>query len=322
MNKYIVTLLSIFLAPWHMVHAGDVYIVVENDSIAGTDRNYTNGLLLGYVGDPGRAPGAALWIAETILKAGNSDKIQAGIALGHSIYTPDNKRTTLPVPDEHPYAGWLYIEPAVIATRPNAVDILRLNLGIVGPAALGRQVQNNFHSIFGIDGTNGWANQLRNEPGLVVHYDRQWRGPRLRHENGLFLALSPHGGASVGNVLIEARGGVTFRVGQGLDALSGPPRIEPGLGLPPSGERDEGFRWQFFAGIEGRAVAHNLFLDGSSFRDSLSVERRIITGDAQAGLIFGMGPLSGAFTYVVRFKEFTTQSGIDRFGSFTLSMSF
>ena len=44
-----------------------------------------------------------------------------------------------------------------------------------GPAALGEEVQNNFHRLINGDRVNGWNNQLRNEPGLTLTYERRWR---------------------------------------------------------------------------------------------------------------------------------------------------
>ena len=66
-----------------------------------------------------------------------------------------------------------------------------------------------------------------------------------------------------------------------------PPRIRPGL----SGsnfflsDTDSGrdFGWYLFGGVEGRAVAHNLFLDGNTFAKSLSVQKKTFVADFQGG---------------------------------------
>ncbi len=39
---------------------------------------------------------------------------------------------------------------------------------MVGPAALGEQVQNDWHQFIGIGGGQGWDDQLKNEPGLAI----------------------------------------------------------------------------------------------------------------------------------------------------------
>ena len=48
--------------------------------------------------------------------------------------------------------------------------------------------------------------------------------------------------------------------------------------------RKKGFNWYLFAGLEGRAVFRNIFLDGNTFTDSHSVDSKHFVGDIQAGL--------------------------------------
>lgn len=67
-----------------------------------------------------------------------------------------------------------------------------------------------------------------------------------------------------------------LRLGQRLPLDYGPPRIQPSL--PGSGffvPPQDRFGWYLFAGVEGRAVARNIFLDGNTFRDSRSVDKEL-----------------------------------------------
>ena len=58
------------------------------------------------------------------------------------------------------------------------LDTLQLDLGVIGPAAGGEFVQNNFHRLIGVAPANGWANQLHNEPTLGLTFERRWRTGR------------------------------------------------------------------------------------------------------------------------------------------------
>ena len=144
--------------------------LIENDSISNTDSNYTNGGRIGYLSPTGRGE----HLARRLLWAKAGDKTRFGIAFGQSIFTPQDIQAIAALPHQEPYAGWLYGEFSVHAERENNIhDSLVIDLGVVGPLALGRQVQNNFHDLIGISGAKGWANQLRNEPGLIVTFERK-----------------------------------------------------------------------------------------------------------------------------------------------------
>jgi hypothetical protein len=82
------------------------------------------------------------------------------------------------------------------------------------------------------------------------------------------------------------------------------------------------FTWYLFAGVEGRAVARNIFLDGNTFKDSRSVDKEPLVGDLQWGVTLTWQGARLSYTHVWRTREFTTQDGGDQFGSISLSMSF
>src|SRR5262249_28731406 len=72
-------------------------------------------------------------------------------------------------------------------------------------------------------------------------------------------------------------------------------------------------------GIEGRAIARNIFLDGNTFRDSPSVSREAFVADYNLGLALIGGPFVFRMSYTERTREFETQQGNDKFASLTLS---
>jgi hypothetical protein len=115
---------------------------------------------------------------------------------------------------------------------------------------------------------------------------------------------------------------MTLRYGRNLALDYGPPRIQPsipgsGFFVPPAN-----FAWYLFAGFEGRAVAHNIFLDGNTFKDSRSVDKEPLVGDLQWGIVLTWRGVRLGYTHVERTREFKTQNGHDKFGSVSISMSF
>jgi hypothetical protein len=77
-----------------------------------------------------------------------------------------------------------------------------------------------------------------------------------------------------------------------------------------------------FAGVEGRAVARDIFLDGNTFRDSPSVDKENFVGDFEIGIAATYGSMRASFTQIYRTKEFKGQKGNDRFGAISLSWRF
>jgi len=83
---------------------------------------------------------------------------------------------------------------------------------------------------------------------------------------------------------------------------------------------------KIYAGLQGRGVAYNIFLDGNLYRDSLSVDRKPLVYDAELGMTLGIGrfpnPVFFAFGLIWRGKEFDGQQSSDNFASATLGMHF
>ena len=83
-----------------------------------------------------------------------------------------------------------------------------------------------------------------------------------------------------------------------------------------------GFAWYVFASAEGRAIARNIFLDGNTFRDSLSVDKRPFVADFQLGAVLHFDNLELTYTYVARTEEFETQGSAQQFGSVGITYRF
>ena len=306
-----------------------ISIQFENDFFGGgTDRHFTHGTRIECLTGPQK------WIAQGADKLpwfssekafGHSDeplKGRAAFSLGQSIFTPENTAAAQVVPEDRPYAGWLYVGFGLVANQgTRRYDKLELEIGMVGPYSFAKEVQTFWHSLFGLQIPRGWDNQLKTELGAVLYYEQARRYDR-RVVIGLEADIIPHFGGSLGNVFTNAAGGIVFRLGSKLDDDFGPPRIRPNL---PGGvffRPGKGFNWYLFAGLEGRAVLRNIFLDGNTFTDSHRVDKKYLVGDAQAGVVMQWNRFRIAYTQIFRTKEFKGQERGDIFGSFSLSYHF
>jgi hypothetical protein len=305
---------------------GVLSLAVENDSLSsGADRNYTSGIKLAYVSPAEGVPGWLQGAGGFTRFASGDEPDFWGVSLGQSIFTPQDISANPAPPDQHPYAGWLYLQIMIgveddpTATRGSRyLDTYELEFGMVGPAALGEQSQRGIHQALGAPDPQGWDSQLEDEPAFALSFDRRWRA--LQGPLGpLQIDLTPSAGITLGTLRDEARVGLAFRIGQHLDSDYGPPRVRPSLagvehfkGGAPA--------WSLFAGTQARAVARNLLLDGNTFRDSASVERTPYVLDFQTGFKLSAGDWRLAYTFVWRTEEFETQPTRQDFGALALSV--
>ena len=294
------------------------------------DRHYTNGFWLSWVPEARDSdPQWARDLLEMIYPFADLRRGRIGAAFGQSIFTPEDTSATTLVRNDRPYAGWLYggISMHAETKRQNrslftdTLDAVELDFGIVGPYALGRQVQNGVHELINIAKSNGWGNQLDNEPGIMLIGERRWCSEPMR-PFGLELDVIPHIGGSLGNVMTYAGAGTMVRFGQSLDVDFGPPMIRPSLSGLAAVDKPVGFAWYLFAGAQGRAVARDIFLDGNTFSDSHSVDKKTFVGDFQIGTAIAIDNARLAVTQVFRTREFKGQRQPDRFGAVSLSVRF
>lgn len=306
----------------------------ENDSLYfNTDRHYTQGLRISDLrpivdaqsgwNEPfnffnGLGPVFAP-------AAGGNVARHYSIFAGQSFFTPKDVNRKPPDPADRPYAGWLYAGVSLLQDSDHAtLENLELQLGVVGPAAFGEEVQNKYHQFIGAVHASGWNSQIRDEPGLTLSYDRYWRFPLLG-DDSVGIDVVPSAGATLGNIFTYGQVGALFRVGSGLKADYGPARIRPALSgtdyFDGAYARDR-FGYYFFAGTQGRVVGRNILLDGNSFRQSASATKKILVADVQAGFsVFWSTAVRADFSVVERSPEFDGQHGPDPIGTASLSFS-
>jgi hypothetical protein len=295
---------------------------VENDLFGGgTDRYYTNGFQFAWRSPSADLPRPLAWLNDRLEWVLGPGTLRWGASFGQSIYTPQDTYRRNPDPTDRPYAGYLYGGVSLSRTTELTSRALEVQLGVVGPSALGEFVQNNYHDIFNIKNTEGWDYQLKDEPAVTVLYEQKRRVP-LGSFSGIDAEVIPSATVSLGNVQTYAGVGGTVRIGQGLDSDFGPPRIRPALSGSSWVQPRHGFEWYLFAGLEGRAIARDIFLDGNTWRDSRSVDKRPFVADFQVGAAIVWKGVRFALSQVWRSEEFYGQDGRQKFGSLSVSFRF
>jgi lipid A 3-O-deacylase len=305
-------------------------VIEENDFMFHTDRHYTQGFKVAYLQEDGNLPRWAAGLSAKIPALGFTLRAEKfGYELGQSIYTPEDLSAKQALPNDRPYAGWLYTgfilqRRGLIAGDHPMLESFQVDFGVIGPASGAEEAQMLFHQISKSAIPEGWSHQLKDEPGLALKYQRSWLFSPAQRSTRYFDFI-PHAGASLGNVETSFRLGSTTRLGWNLPDDFGVQTIDSLItsegGWSPS---RTGGHWGFyvFTGVEGRAVLYTAFLDGNLFRDSSHVAKEPLVGEWKSGFVFTLRRFEAGYTFVHRTPEFVRQIREDRFGSLFIKYKF
>lgn len=302
-------------------HNPSIWVVeIENDILTNTDRYYTSGTAISRVNEMREPPAWLRRVANRFPGFDDAQHLPYRLTVHYNLYTPRNISDPEAPPKDRPYAAWLNFQFATGTQTENGADRVHIGLGIVGPWAFGKEIQTSLHSAIGSPKPYGWANQIRNEPTVQLGYDRLrriWRNGRPGH-GGMDISLT--GGALAGNAHSNITVGGLLRAGHNLSTNFGPPRITPAV----SGSRhfvpQERASWYFHAGVEGRRVFRDLFIEGNTFGGTRGASRERLVGETFAGFVYTRGPLRMSYTQTWRDHEFVGQVGRQSFGSLSFSL--
>jgi lipid A 3-O-deacylase len=311
----------LFISPAQSENDLSLWVVeYENDLFAGQDRYYTSGVRMTRIAEARTIPGWLESVARRFPGFDDAEALPYSLSIAHNIYTPADIVEPAFPPDDRPYAAWLHVQFGTGTIQPRGADRVRVGLGIVGPAALGKQIQKGVHKAIDTDIPVGWETQLRNEPTLLLGYDRFRRILDLAEDNAFGLDLSVLGGVTLGNAHTHLSSGAFIRVGYNLPNGMGPPRITPAVSGSGWYQPSESRNWYFYFGTEGRLVGRDLFIEGNSFGGRDGVDARRMVGELFGGFVYTQGPFRTAYTHVWRSREFEGQLQAQDYGALSLSL--
>jgi hypothetical protein len=152
-------------------------------------------------------------------------------------------------------------------------------------------MQSAFHGLApDFNRPTNWSEQVPFEPGLLASFDRTQRIAAVGDPMHFGFDMQPHAGASLGNILTEARAGLRVRVGYALQ--------HPWMPLAERARPEI----SFFGDVTGHGVLRNEFLAGTLFRDSPHVTERPFVAEYQLG-------------FLLRYERLTIQYSMDQIGT-------
>ncbi|GAB5413596.1 MAG: lipid A deacylase LpxR family protein [Congregibacter sp.] len=314
-------------------------LYLENDLFSQTDRDYTSGVRVSLVSpdlnsyvDDDTLPD---WL-QSVNKRLNffhsrSEGLERNLvaSLGQTIFTPQDREAVELVENDRPYAAWLFGRLGYQTRSKDQLDTLEFSLGVVGPAALGKEAQDFIHDLRDFERFNGWDNQLENELGIMFLWEHRQKMTRIYNRNSQFgFDLIGHAGVALGNVSTYVNAGAELRIGWAIPDDFGTSSLRPGgdNSTPYSNwsrrktKRDWGMHG--FLSLDTRLVGQNIFLDGNTFTDSHSVDREPLVADAAIGVSMYYRGFRLSYAQILRSREFREQDETHSYGSLAISYIF
>lgn len=311
-----------------------VNLRVDNDLLGGQDQGYSNGVQLtlvspnlrDYTNDP-CIPRLARWVNQYLaaLQPETFEQQNMIATFAQGIFTPTDFSRSDVIPDDRPYVAALLVGLGYNAREGDHLRTTQLQVGIVGSAALGKQVQDAVHHVTGSETFRGWDNQLENEPVFRVVHERMQRFSSSDGARGWGWDTIAHYGGSLGNLATYLNAGAEFRFGFNLpDDFGSTPLRPAGENTAPTREPQSQYTpgAHLFLTFDTRWVMYDITLDGNTFRDSHSVDKR----NAVANIGYGVALMRHRWKFALaRYhgtREFDGQRETPVFGSFTISRAF
>lgn len=238
------------------------------------------------------------------------------ISLNQEIYSPRNKfAPAIFRKDDAPYGGYLYANIGIQNRSYEFIEQISLNIGLVGPNAYAREVQNGIHQI-----TNNrnlsWENQIQNEFIFNFYYNILYR---LNIFDNIF-DISPNFVLGLGNANIYADFALRFRIGWGLNNDFGISSVRNKIF---ANKISDDFSLYLLGGVKQKIVGRNIFIQGNTLngmKTDLKLENFVL--EYEAGIAFGWKHFAISYLFIHRQKEFKTQPLNHNYGSIRLEFNF
>ena len=260
-----------------------------NDLFFHTDYYFTQGMTLTLV-----HPVLARLPMRHLLVTGPCNSTQYyGLTLHYDGFTPLRIQDPFIRVGDRPYATYLYASLFRVNNQPARHQRLTtaLEIGFIGPAAGGKELQTTIHRITGYAEPHGWDFQIRNAPllGYRVVYEKQFAAA---HHAELLGSAE----ASLGTLYTYIDTGILIRAGQLTPYFAN-------LGGARPGRRPGAEPWQLYgqATLTGRLVGYDATLQGGIFTNNNpytiapdNVNRAVLR--SSGGVVLTHGGLSFAAT--------------------------
>jgi len=304
----------------------NINVQTENDSDTSNDEAYSYGSSISMLF-------LRKDLNESILHIPFTDYIgkdnYISFAIAHQIYTPGEIESYLPLPNDRPYAGYMYLESGIYQSHENNLKSLNIQLGIVGPSAGMEGIQEIIHDLIGSPDVKGWKYQLKDEIVFQINYsEKQYFNLDNLFGLGLSSSVIPEYGFNLGNASTKAYASALFRYGLNVTKDYGAKPMDNTtynkISLDANYDYENDNRWRIFINLSAKAnlIARNIFLDGNTNQSSHSVDKNSFVMNGSYGISIAYNQYSFDYIRTHTSKEFKTQDELYSYGSLLFSYNF
>ena len=193
-----------------------------------------------------------------------------------------------------------------------------LDIGLVGPKAFGKQVQNGVHRLTNNGEAKGWDyHGLKSEILVNLHYGFIYRWVFIED----FFDVLPQFQISLGNAYTALNVGARFRVGYGIRNDFGLQKLKSRFA---QNIVDDGLKIYAVFGINGSIVGRDMFVEGNTGKNApkSGVKLNRFLYEIEFGAMIGWKYLSFGYIWSNESLRFKGQNGHHKYGSLRLEIMF
>ncbi|RZK50322.1 MAG: lipid A deacylase LpxR family protein [Pedobacter sp.] len=283
----------------------------ENDAYLfyGQDRYYTNGLFIYF----------RHAVDEQKLK--KLEKLTYEISAGQKMYNPVSGFSPDPDKQDRPFAGYLYAGGNVSLFYKNE-SVLKtgLELGVVGPDALGKEAQQLLHDLVGFYEIEGWQYQIKNQ--FAINLNAEYT--QLLHRSATKkVDFSFDGYANLGTTFSGAGAGILFRAGN-INQLFNSASTNSIISNNGKGEKITKNELFFYAKPQLNFVAYDATVEGSLFNDNSPVtfKTKPLVFAQQLGFNYSTPRFTFDYSIIFKSKEIKSTAKAHQYGAISMFYRF
>ena len=264
----------------------------DNDYFTKTDEYYTQGITLEYV-----HPSIKKIPATRLLWKPFNTQPQYGISLNLFGYTPTTITSDSILYGDRPFNANISLKIfSIQADEINRQQIsTAFSIGVMGPAALGYEIQYNIHRWLKNPLPHGWQHQTKND--IIINYQLNYEKQLLSAGNNFLLNTTTEVG--LGTLNDKLSGGLNFMAGHFNKRF-----------LPPGTEKRKA---EYYFYSQGRVsfIGYDASMQGGLFtrKNPYTIsggDISRVTFQADAGIIVNFKKFYLSYTQSILTKEFRT----------------
>jgi lipid A 3-O-deacylase len=276
----------------------------DNDFFTNTDYYYSQGITLEYV-----HPSLKHFPMAKLLYKPKKGDTKYGISFNLFGYTPTSTNSNAILYGDRPFEGSMSLKMFAISSSSAKQQQVSaaIHLGIIGPAALGEEIQTNIHRWTGNKLPIGWQHQIKND--IILNY-------QLNIEKKLLVT-----DAFLLNGVAELRAGTLHdRIGGGINFMTGH------FNNPYKTEKEKKVQYYLYGQSRINLIGYDGTMQGGIFnrKSTYTISSADVSGitfQADAGIVLNFQKLFLGYNQSFLSKEFTTGK-THRWGGVSLGVAF